>query len=83
MLKFLLLFTQLNIILRNLPLFFVLGCVVSLVFPILYPHTSGAELSELAGDCVRESLPKTLSRNQIEKCINKKQGKDYATQVPK
>jgi hypothetical protein len=85
MTKFLLLFIEMNLVLRNLPFFIVLGCVVSVGFPIMYPNIeTGAQFSEMANDCAKETYSKFPEREKgiaaINKCIEFKRTEKNAAQ---
>jgi hypothetical protein len=88
MAKFLLLFLQLNVIFRNLPFFFILGCMISVVFPLMYPDIeTGAQLSEMANDCAKETYKKDQEDSKaisaIEKCVEYKRTQKNAAQAQK
>ena len=58
MAKYLLLFLQLNVIFRNLPFFFVLGCIISVVFPIMYPsyNDNFEKLQKSSNECMNQRI---------------------------
>ncbi len=88
MAKILLLFIQLNIVLRNLPLFFVLGCITSVVFPIIYPSDGRFEqLKKLSGECMKQSQVKAFDSSfkaTSKECLERAEAKlKNAAQVQK
>jgi hypothetical protein len=88
MAKYILLFFQLNIILRNLPFFVVLGCITSVVFPIIYPSDgSFDQLKKLSAECMKQSKVKAFDssfRATSKECLERAEAKvKNAAQVQK